>query len=112
MLRFIEKKLSCQKLPRIENVNKEIILNGGFRTKISVNMEGMPIRPVQNNGELNGEVGIYRAKFKVNNNRIFAVRDLTISDLANTGLNPVNEYQIGKEHIGRIFGELLTYHTL
>merc|ERR1719259_1603295 len=63
----------------------------------------MPIRPVQNNGELNGEVGIYRAKFKVNNNRIFAVRDLTISDLANTGMNPVNEYQLGEEHIGRIF---------
>ena len=112
MLRFIEKKLSCQKLLRIENVNKEIILNGGFQTKISVSMEGMPTRPVQNNGELNGEVGIYRAKFTVNNNRIFAVRDLTISDSANTGLNPVNEYQLGKEHIGRIFGELLTYHTV
>merc|ERR1712064_78628 len=103
MLRFIEKKLSCQKLLRIENVNKEIILNGGFQTKISVSLEGMLIRPVQNNGELNGEVVIYRAKFTVNNNRIFAVRHLTISDSANTGLNPVNEYQIGKEHIGRIF---------
>ena len=93
-------------------MNKEIILNGGFQTKISVSMEGMPTRPVQNNRELNGEVGIYQAKFSVNNNRIFAVRALTISDSANTGLFPVNEYQLGKEHIGRIFGELLTYHTV
>ena len=112
MLRFIEKKLSCQKLLRIENVNKQTIINGGYQTKISVSMEGMPTRPVQNNGELNGEVGIYRAKFTINNNRVFAVRNLTISDSTNTGLNPVNEYEIGKEHIGRISGEIHTYHAV
>ena len=81
MLRFTEKKISCQKLLRIENVNKEII-NGGYKTQLSVSIDGMLNRPVQNNGELNGEVGTYRAKFTVNNNRIFAVRDLSISDLS------------------------------
>ena len=110
MLRFTEKKLSCQKLLGIENVNKEII-NGGYQSQLSVSIDGMLNRPVQNNGELNGEVGIYRAKFTVKNNRIFAVRDLTIYDSANTGPNPINEYRTGEEHIGRILGELHTFDT-
>jgi len=110
MLRFTEKKISCQKLLRIENVNKEII-NGGYKTQLSVSIDGMLNRPVQNNGELNGEVGTYRAKFTVNNNRIFAVRDLSISDLVNTGKNPITEYRTGEEHIGRILGELHTFDT-
>ena len=111
MLRFTEKKISCQKLLRIENVNKKII-NGGYKTQLSVSIDGMLNRPVQNNGELNGEVGIYRARFKVNNNRLFAVRDLTIFDSNNAGFkNPVNEYRVGEEHIGRILGELHTFDT-
>ena len=109
MLRFTEKKISGQKLLRIENLNKEII-DGGYQTEVSVIIDGMLNRSVQMNGELNGEVGIYRARFKVNNNRIFAVRDLTIFDSNNTGFKiPVNEYEIGKEHIGRISGEIHTY---
>ena len=106
MLRFIEKKLSGQKLPRIQNVNGEILC--GYQSKISVTIDGMLKRPVQNNDELNGQVGIYRAKFRVDNNRIYAVKDLNIIDSTNTGANPIEQYRTGEEHIGRISGKLLT----
>lgn len=110
MLKFQETKESCQKVGSfrirrksgIEDSNQETIQHGVFQSKISVSIEGMRSRPVQNNGEFNGEVTPYQAKFSVKNNRIFAVTDLTIYNSANTGLNPVNEYQSGEEHKGEI----------
>ena len=113
MLTFTEKKKvakSCS-IEMNKELNKEII-DEGCQTELSVSIDGMLNRPVQNNGELNGEVGTYRAKFTVNNNRIFAVRDLTIFDSTNAGPNPTNEYRTGEEHIGRVnLGELHIFYT-
>ena len=94
MTRFTEEKISCQKLEKIKTADGEIA--GVFASELRVSIDGM-LPGIQNDGQLNGQVQEYEANFTANS-QIFGVRDISIKNGANTGMDPSEEYVTGEEH--------------
>ena len=104
MVRFNEEKISCQKIEKIRTDDVEIV--GGYASQLRVSINEMLPR-IQNDGQINGQVGVYEATFTVNNNKIFGLKDISVKNTANTGMESTDElsdeYEMGKEHAVRVF---------
>lgn len=94
MARFFEKKIICQKLERITLADGRIV--DGYKSRLCVSIYGM-LAGIQNDGQLNGQVQEYEASYTANS-QIFGVRDISIKNGANTGMDPSEEYVTGEEH--------------
>ena len=104
MGRFTEEKMICQKLERIITHDGEIV--GGYKSRLLVSINEM-LPGIQNDGQINGQVKEYKATFTVNNNVIFGLKDISVKNTANTGMESTDElsdeYEMGKEHAVRVF---------
>ena len=101
MARFFEAKISCQKLEKIKTDQGEII--GGYQSQFRVSIDRL-LPGIQNDRQLNGQVQEYEATFTANS-QIFGVKDISITNGANTGMNPSEEYVTGEEHRVVVSGE-------
>ena len=103
MARFIEEKISCQKLEKITLADGKIV--DGYESRLCVSVDGM-LPGIQNDGQLNGQVQEYKASFTANNNEIFGFgKNIFIRNPANTGMDPTDEYDAGDVHAVRVQGK-------
>ena len=77
------------------------VINGGTKCSFKVKVTEM-LRGVEQNGIPNGQVAEYRAQMKIAENEIYAVRDLTIKNMDNTGNVGSEEYDDGERHTGSV----------
>ena len=94
MARFFEEKISCQKLEKIKTDNEEII--GGYQSQLRVFIDRL-LPGIQNDDQVNGQVQEYVASFTAQS-EIFGVKNIFITNGANTGMDPSEEYVTGEEH--------------
>ena len=99
---FFERKISCDKLKQITHGGQ--VIDGGVKSRLIVTVTGM-LEGVNQQGQLNGQFDEYKAKFKINKNKIYAVRDLTLKNPANAGEVDTEEYQHGDNHTGTVTGK-------
>ena len=110
MARFIEEKLSCQKLEKIKLADGKIV--DGYESRLCVSVDGM-LPGIQNDGQLNGQVQEYKASFTANNNEIFGFgKNIFIRNAANPGMESTDEYSRGEEHAVRVSGEFRFNQTI
>ena len=102
MARFIEKKISCQKLEKITLADGKIV--DGYESRLCVCVDRM-LPGIQNDGRLNGPVQEYKASFTANNNEIFGFKNISIKNAANPGMESTDEYNAGEEHAVSVQGE-------
>ena len=100
MVRFTEEKIICQKLEKIKTDDEEIV--GGYASRLRVSINEM-LPGIQNDGQINGQVGEYEATFTVNNNEIFGLKDICVKIPTNMGMESPDEYEMGEEHAVRVF---------
>ena len=103
MARFFERKISCDKLKQIMLADGQVIA-GGARSRLIVTVNEM-LEGVNQQGQPNGQFVEYKAKWKIDKNKIYAVRDLTFKNPANTGEVDTEEYQHGDNHTGTVTGK-------
>jgi len=100
MARFIEEKISCQKLEKIKLADGKIV--DGYESRLCVSVDEM-LPGIQNDGQLNGQVQEYKASFTANNNEIFGFgKNIFIRNAANPGMESTDEYSRGEEHAVRV----------
>jgi len=77
------------------------VINGGTKCSFKIIVTGM-LGGVEQGGLPNGEFAPYKAKFKIERNSIYGVRDLTIKNCTNVGNVDSEEYQDGEDHTGTV----------
>ena len=77
------------------------VIDGGTKCWFKVKVTGM-LRGVEQDGVPNGQVANYLAQLKIAENEIYAVRDLTIKNMDNTGNVGSEEYDDGERHTGSV----------
>ena len=103
MARFIEEKISCQKLEKITLADGKIV--DGYESRLCVSVDRM-LPGIQNDGQLNGPVQEYKASFTAKNNEIFGFsKNISIKNPANSGMESTDEYNAGQTHSVRVQGE-------
>ena len=103
MARFIEEKISCQKLEKIKLADGKIV--DGYESRLCVSVDRM-LPGIQNDGQLSGPVQEYKASFTANNNELYGFKNISIKNAANPGMESIDEYNAREEHAVRVYGEL------
>jgi hypothetical protein len=96
MARFFEEKISCQKLEKITLADGRIV--DGYESRLCVSVDRM-LHGIQNDRQLNGRVQEYEASFTVNNNELFGLKNISVKNAANPGMESTDEYNAGDEHV-------------
>jgi len=100
MARFIEEKISCQKLEKIKLADGKIV--DGYESRLCVSVDRM-LPGIQNDGQLSGPVQEYKASFTANNNELYGFKNISIKNAANPGMESTDEYNAGEEHAVRVY---------
>ena len=77
------------------------VIDGGTKCWFKVKVTGM-LRGIEQDGVPNGQAAEYQAQLKIEGNEIYAVRDLTIKNMANFGNVGSEEYDDGERHRGAV----------
>ena len=98
---FRARKTYFVNLQRI-NLEDGSVIDGGTKCSFRVKLTGM-LRGVEGDeGVPNGQIAEYKAQLKIQGNEIYAVRDLTINNLTNSGNVGSEEYDDGERHTATV----------